>query len=91
MNNKQTIDRILRDAWHPELPYGFAERVARAAMTPHSEQGIWDYLLQLTPRTSVALGAIATLLIVFGFTGSGPELLDSVNHYALLSNPFPLP
>jgi hypothetical protein len=81
---------MMKEAFPPELPYGFAERVAYS-VTSKGGATIWDFLLNLTPRTSLALGAIATILLLFGLTGDGPGLFDSVTQYNSLSSFFSIP
>lgn len=88
---RPSIDRILRREVPRGLPYGFAERVARAAMRSTLARSSWEYLLELTPRTGLALSAVASLLIVYGFSGSGVDVLDAITSYAVLSQPLPLP
>jgi hypothetical protein len=86
----KSIERIMKQAFPPELPYGFAERVAYNAMIKGGAS-IWDMLLNLTPRASLAIGAITTLLLVLGLTGDGPGLFDSVAQYNSLSSFFSIP
>jgi hypothetical protein len=86
----KSIERIMKEAFPPELPYGFAERVAYNAMIRGSAS-VWDLFLSLTPRASIAIGAIATILLVLGFTGDGPGLFDSIAQYNSLSSFFSVP
>jgi hypothetical protein len=86
----KSIDRIMKEAFPPELPYGFAERVAYTAMNAAGGT-VWDLFLRLTPRASIAIGAIATLLLVLGFTGDGPGLVESIAQYDSLSSFFTIP
>lgn len=82
---KTPINQILRDAYVPGLPYGFAERVAAVAMSTGATS-LWDLLLLLTPRTGLALGLVAVLLVLLGFVGDGPGLVDSLTHYVDLNS-----
>lgn len=84
------FDKLLRDAFRPELPYGFAERAASAAMDP-AAGSLWEILLSLTPRAGVAIGAVATVLVLFGFAGSGPGLVESIDKYAQIGSILTLP
>jgi hypothetical protein len=84
------VEKILRDLYPPELPYGFAERTARAAMEPGNGP-FWDLLLGLTPRAGIAIGAVATVLVVLGFVGSGPGVLEAVDQYAQIGSILSLP
>jgi hypothetical protein len=84
------IEKLLREVYPPELPLGFAERTARAAMEP-SEGAFWEMLLGLTPRAGVAIGVLATGLLVAGFVGSGPGLLDALDQYATVGSILSLP
>jgi len=85
-----SIERLLRENFPPGLPYGFAERVANATMIPGSVS-FWDLLLNLTPRVSIAIGAVAIFLLILGFVGDGPGLLDAVDQYENFSSIIPLP
>ncbi len=91
MNHRQTITTILRESAVRQLPMGFAARVAHAAMSQPAVRGIWEYLLELTPRTGLAISAIATILVVMGISGGGPGLVQSITDFVALSNPLPLP
>jgi hypothetical protein len=86
----KNIDRLLREVYPPELPLGFAERTARAAMEPASG-AFWDLVLGMTPRVSIALGAVATALVAIGFVGSGPGLLDAIGQYAHIGSILSIP
>lgn len=86
----KSIERIMKDAFPPELPYGFAERVASNAMS-QGGSSIWELLLNLTPRAGLAFGAVATLLLILGFTGDGPGLVDSIAQYSSLSSIISIP
>lgn len=86
-----SIEKIMRDAFPPELPYGFAERVARMAMSQEETSTVWDFLLRLSPRAGLALGAVAALLMVLGFSGEGPGIVESVQNYDTYSNFIALP
>jgi hypothetical protein len=86
----KSIEQILKNAFPQELPYGFAERVARAAMA-QGERAIWDLLLNLTPRAGIAIGAVATLLLLLGLLGEGPGLFESITEYNSFSSLIPLP
>ncbi|MBS1913643.1 MAG: hypothetical protein JST22_16770 [Bacteroidetes bacterium] len=87
----KSIERILKEAFPQELPYGFAERVAYNAMRAGGTVTIWDLLLRLSPRTSLAFGAMAAVLLVFGVAGSGPGVFDAVTNYSSYSSFLPLP
>lgn len=84
------FEQLLRQLYPPELPYGFAERTARAAMESGSS-AFWDLLLGLTPRAGMAIGAVATALILLGFAGSGPGLFDALDQYSHLGSIVSLP
>ena len=84
-----TLESLLRENYPPELPYGFAERTAHAAMA--SGGAFWDLLLGLTPRAGLAIGAVATALVVIGFAGSGPTVIESIDHYAQIGSLLSLP
>jgi hypothetical protein len=88
--SEKSIEKILRTGYAPELPYGFAERVAYISMT-EGRSPFWAFLLALSPRTGLAIGAIAMLLIVLGFAGSGPGLFDSIDNYSAFSSILPIP
>jgi len=87
--SNESINRILRESYVPELPYGFAERVAREIMEQPERASVWDLLLAFSPRTSLAVGAIATLLLVLGFVGSGPGIVEAIDQYSALSSLIP--
>jgi hypothetical protein len=89
--SEKSIEKILQAGYAPELPYGFAERVARAALGEETGSAVWEFLLALTPKTGIALTAVVMLLAVIGFAGSGPGLLDSIDHYGSFSSLLPLP
>lgn len=89
--NQIKIDEILREGYAPELPYGFAERVAAQAFAVGEPVGIWDLLLSFSPRTSLALGALTVILVVLGVAGPGPSLDESVEQYAAQSTLIELP
>lgn len=89
--NPTRIEEILRDGYAPELPYGFAERVASSAFAMPGQNGIWDLLLSFSPRTTLALGALTMLLVVLGFAGPGPTIDESVEQYAAQSTLIELP
>lgn len=89
--SEKSIEKIMQSAYAPELPYGFAERVARAAMDEPEAAAFWDFLLALAPKTGLAFSAVAMLLAVIGFAGSGPGLLESIDQYSALSSFLPLP
>lgn len=89
--NPKRIEEILRDGYAPELPYGFAERVASSAFAMPEQNGIWDLLLMLSPRTTVALGALTMLIVVLGLAGPGPSINESVEQYAAQSTLIELP
>jgi hypothetical protein len=84
------LEKLLREVYPPELPYGFAERTARMAMEP-SEGAFWDAILGLTPRAGLAIGAAATILVVIGFVGSGPGVIGAIEQYAGIGSIFGLP
>lgn len=84
------LDKMLREVYPPELPYGFAENTARAAMEP-ANGAFWDLLLGLTPRAGLAIGALATALVILGFVGSGPGMIESIDRYADLGTLLSLP
>ena len=92
MNNspQNTVDKVLRESYAPELPYGFAERVARAAMA-EVHASFLSIILSWTPQTTLAMGTAAIALFVFGMTGSGPNVFESISNYASLSNVFQVP
>ncbi len=85
-----SIERMLRENFPPSIPYGFAERVANAAMAEGSLT-LWDLLLGLTPRAGIAFGAVVILLLILGFAGDGPGIIDSVAQYETFSSIIPLP
>ena len=85
-----SIERMMRESFPPDLPYGFAERVANAAMIEGGST-LWDFLLSLTPRAGIAFGAIAVLLLILGMAGDGPGIIDSVTQYEAFSSIIPLP
>ena len=87
----KSIENILKNSFPPELPYGFAERVARNAMQGRGRVSIWDILLGVTPRVSLAFGAAAAILLAVGLTGDGPSLLDAVSNYDAYSTIITLP
>ncbi len=89
--SKESIDRILREAYVPNLPYGFAERVAREIMGGEQGMGlsIWDLLLSISPKAGLAVGAVVTILLILGFTGSGPGIVESIDQYSSLSSLLP--
>jgi hypothetical protein len=89
--SEKSIEKILQAGYAPELPYGFAERVARTALGNEAGSAFWEFLLTLTPKTGLALTAVAMLLAVIGFAGSGPGLLESIDHYGTFSSFLPLP
>lgn len=84
------LDKLLREVYPPELPLGFAERTARAAMEP-AEGPFWAMLLEITPRAGMAIGAVATILVIAGFVGGGPGLLDALGQYAAVDSILSLP
>ena len=86
----KSIEQIMRENFPPALPYGFAERVAHVAMTEGTST-LWDLLLSLTPRAGLAIGAVAVLLLVLGFAGDGPGLIEAVDQYEAFSSLIPLP
>ncbi len=90
--SEKSIEKILRESFTPSLPYGFAERVAQAAMAPETdgEWSLWDSLAFLSPKVEIALGAVAALLTVLSVAGSGPGVLDAMEGYAVLNNLVPL-
>lgn len=85
-----SIEQMLRESFPPGLPYGFAEMVANAAMMERGST-FWDLLLSLTPRAGLAIGAVAVLLLILGFAGDGPGLIDAVDQYEAFSSLIPLP
>lgn len=87
----RSIEKIMKEAFPSELPYGFAERVARNAMRTEQKASIWDLMLGLTPRAGLALGAVAVVLAVLGFAGDGPSMLDAASNYDAYSNFISLP
>jgi hypothetical protein len=89
--SEKSIEKILQANYAPELPYGFAERVARSAMAQPQGSQFWELLFALTPKTGLALGAVAMLLAVVGFSGSGPGIVESVNNYGAYSTLLPMP
>ena len=89
--SEKSIEKILQTSYVPELPYGFAGRVARTAMAQVEGSAFWEFLLALSPKTGLAFGAVAMLLIVIGFAGSGPGLFESIDHYGTFSSLLPLP
>ncbi len=78
--SEQSIEKLMRDAYAPNLPYGFAERVALLAMT-EQKVSLWDLLLGMTPKVGLAVGAFATILMLIGFTGEGPNPFAAISHY----------
>ncbi len=78
--SKRPIEQILREAFRPELPYGFPERVAYVAFT-QGRATIWDLLVTMSPRTGLAFGLIAVILVLFSMVGEGPGLIESLNAY----------
>lgn len=76
------IEQLVRDWYAPELPYGFAERTAARIMASEQPERIWEMLLGLTPRAGLAIGALATLLAVLGYAGTGPGLVDAFEDLA---------
>ncbi|MEP7217591.1 MAG: hypothetical protein ABI876_01675 [Bacteroidota bacterium] len=85
----QSIERMMRESYPPNLPYGFAERVASAAMT-EGRSSLWELFLGMTPRVGLAVGALATVLMIFGFVGEGPNLIDAMsqsNEASIISLP----
>ncbi len=87
--SRENIEQIMRQSYAPQLPYGFAERVARLVMSPEGKSTVWDALLNFSPRISLALGAAATVLLVLGFTGSGPHIIDAIDQFSTLSSILP--
>lgn len=87
--SRQTIEQIMRQSYAPQLPYGFAERVARVVMSPEGKSTVWDLMLNFSPRISLALGVAATTLLVLGFTGSGPHIIDAIDQFGTLSSILP--
>lgn len=85
-----SIERTMREAFPPSLPYGFAERVARVAMS-EGRSTFWDFLFGMTPRASIAIGALVTLLAVIGFVGEGPNVIDAPSQYSDSSSIITLP
>lgn len=85
------IEDILRDGYTPELPYGFAERVAASAFAVPAQNGLWDLLLALSPRTTIAFGALTMLVVILGLAGPGPSIDESVDQYAAQSTLIELP
>jgi hypothetical protein len=81
---------MMREAFPPSLPYGFAERVANVAMA-EGRSTIWDFLFGMTPRASIAIGALAMLLAVIGFVGDGPNVIDAPAQYSDTSSIITLP
>lgn len=75
------FEKILRESFPPELPYGFAERTVLAVFG-REEGRFWDVLLAMSPRTGLAIGAIATALVVLSFAGSAPGIIEAIDHYA---------
>jgi hypothetical protein len=51
----------------------------------------WELIFALTPKTGLALGAVAMLLAVIGFSGSGPGIVESVDNYGAYSTFLNLP
>jgi hypothetical protein len=88
--SNNSINTILRDGYQPELPYGFAERVANAVME-EGRSSVWDLLLGFSPRVSIALGTLAVALMVAVYTGDGPSISDAVANYATAESIIPLP
>ncbi len=86
----KSIERMMREVFPQSLPYGFAERVAAGAMA-EGKSNIWDFLLGMTPRASLAIGALATILLVVGFVGEGPNVIDAFSQYGDLSSIIYLP
>lgn len=84
------LDKLLREVYPPELPLGFAERTARAAMQP-AEGAFWEMLLALSPRAGIAIGALATALVVAGFVGTGPGVIEAIDQYAAVGSILSLP
>jgi hypothetical protein len=89
--NPIKIDEILRDGYAPELPYGFAERVAAQAFAAGEQNSIWDLLLSFSPRATLALGAVTMILVMLGLAGPGPSFNESVDQYAAQSTLIELP
>lgn len=87
----KSIEKIMREAFPTELPYGFAERVAFNALRQGSGSSIWDLLLNLSPRVSMAFGAVTILILAFGLTGDGPNVVDAMANYETYSNFISLP
>lgn len=88
---EKSIERVMRQEFPSELPYGFAERVARAVLGERATATVWDFLLRLTPSTGLALGGAVAVLLIMSFTGSGPGVLESVTHYDSYSTFISLP
>ena len=84
------LDKLLREVYPPELPYAFAERVERAALEP-ANGAFWEILLGLTPRAGLAIGALATVLVVVGFAGGGPGIVEAIGRYAEVGSLLALP
>lgn len=87
--SRETIEQIMRQSYAPQFPYGFAERVARLAMSPEGRLTVWDMLINVSPRISLALGTAATVLLVLGFTGPGPHIVDAIDQFSTLSSILP--
>lgn len=87
----KSIEKILREAFPQELPYGFAERVAFNALRQGAGASIWDVLLRLSPRVSLAFGAMAAVILVVGVLGDGPSMLDALTNFDSYSNFISLP
>jgi hypothetical protein len=55
------------------------------------ERSLWDYLAAMTPRTATVIGALTLLLVTLGVVGSGPNVVESLDHYASTTNLLDLP
>ncbi|MGE3801395.1 MAG: hypothetical protein AB7H80_10270 [Candidatus Kapaibacterium sp.] len=86
--SEKHIDDFIRGEYPHSLSLGFAERVASLAMN-RPEHTVWDFFSRLSPRAAVALSAVAMVLFVFGVTGEGPDLLQSISDYASLTEFIP--
>lgn len=91
--SNESIDTILGGVLHRGLPTGFAERMADLAMgvTPEARYSIWDMLVRLSPRFTIAAGVIATAVLFLALSGDGPTMFQAISQYATVESYFPLP